>query len=650
MWEQSESLGTTTPFSVPHDPALPAHATGLNPMDVSASDPMFALVRPWLALCEGSTAPQQEKAPGGPAAPHGQPTAQPLLRTAPPHALEALLADLRKALHVSKTLRAKAEERLPYVLAAARDAHVTSPPQLAYMLATAEHESGMGSNMDEDYNGHDPGTYFEHKYGPGASPAKRLGNTHKGDGAKYFGRGFVQLTGRRNYTMWTERLKNEGFLLDGKEVDLVNHAELAMRPELAAKIMAEGMRDGTFTGRRLGKDINDKHVDFHSARRVINGTDRADRIAARAEEFLGILKRHPDALLQLGKSGMTGHGAGAGTAPHAAATGEEAEERLAERGMFRVGAQQARQFLKGSHDRLRGLAKGVWRRLPETAKNALRATGEAVAGGLTRTAGALSSTARMLRDRVTPTAESTEGGAENIDDLANLFRNEHLTAEQISRARELIAHQPAELQGGLYQELQAKVPYHNQRNNQSTEQGKGIGDKMCNLTSLAMALETLGIGNPEPDKHPQFEDYLESLRVKNKLPRRTERDGWGGVARAMGANVHILGEAGTRKRSWWEAQAQPKLRSGYAVMMSITGHIVRLQDVTTSGLVVDDPYGSVKLKKGTGHSWKEGTAAANRKTDPGSSETAGAHGEDAVWPWADVEQHSMLWVAALNRR
>ncbi len=53
-----------------------------------------------------------------------------------------------------------------------------------------------------------------------------LGNTEPGDGWKYHGRGFVQLTGRANY----EQI--------GKEMglDLVNHPELAENREIAAKI------------------------------------------------------------------------------------------------------------------------------------------------------------------------------------------------------------------------------------------------------------------------------------------------------------------------------------------------------------------------------------------------------------------------------
>jgi putative chitinase len=56
--------------------------------------------------------------------------------------------------------------------------------------------------------------------------AKALGNTQAGDGAKYKGRGFIQITGKANYT-------NAGQALG---IDLVNNPELAAKPDIAAKI------------------------------------------------------------------------------------------------------------------------------------------------------------------------------------------------------------------------------------------------------------------------------------------------------------------------------------------------------------------------------------------------------------------------------
>jgi len=41
-----------------------------------------------------------------------------------------------------------------------------------------------------------------------------------------------------------------------------------------------GMRDGTFTGRKLARYINGKTVDFYNARWVVNGRNREQKIVA----------------------------------------------------------------------------------------------------------------------------------------------------------------------------------------------------------------------------------------------------------------------------------------------------------------------------------------------------------------------------------
>jgi predicted chitinase len=53
-----------------------------------------------------------------------------------------------------------------------------------------------------------------------------LGNTQPGDGVKYKGRGFIMITGRANYTAASKALG----------IDLVNHPELAERPDVATKV------------------------------------------------------------------------------------------------------------------------------------------------------------------------------------------------------------------------------------------------------------------------------------------------------------------------------------------------------------------------------------------------------------------------------
>ena len=95
--------------------------------------------------------------------------------------------------------------------------------ELAQFLAQCEHESGDFSHMEEL-----GGEKYLAKYDPDVNPAKAksLGNTEAGDGARYKGRGFIQITGKANYTKAGEALG----------IDLVNNPEQAANPDVAAKI------------------------------------------------------------------------------------------------------------------------------------------------------------------------------------------------------------------------------------------------------------------------------------------------------------------------------------------------------------------------------------------------------------------------------
>lgn len=144
--------------------------------------------------------------------------------------------------------------------------------QAAYVLATAWHESARFRFMRELWGP----TMAQQKYeGRGD-----LGNFKAGDGKRFMGRGFVQLTGRRNYQDWSRRLG----------IDLVKEPHLAEQPEYAAKILVEGMRLGTFTGKSLSDYITVQNSDFVGARRIVNGTDKARMIAGYAEQFDVLLK------------------------------------------------------------------------------------------------------------------------------------------------------------------------------------------------------------------------------------------------------------------------------------------------------------------------------------------------------------------------
>lgn len=99
--------------------------------------------------------------------------------------------------------------------------------ELAQFLAQVKHESWNFSRLKEKPQPKVK-NYFAKKYDPKLAPrtAKILGNKHAGDGQRYHGRGYIQLTGRDNYRMASDALN----------IDLLKNPELASTPEVAAKI------------------------------------------------------------------------------------------------------------------------------------------------------------------------------------------------------------------------------------------------------------------------------------------------------------------------------------------------------------------------------------------------------------------------------
>ncbi|MCB1896600.1 MAG: hypothetical protein H6945_18420 [Zoogloeaceae bacterium] len=160
------------------------------------------------------------------------------------------------------------------------DGELKSVQWAAYMLATVKHECANRWMPITEYGRRD---YFD-KYETGTRLGRRLGNTEPGDGYRFRGRGYVQITGRANYARMTEALAL------GDDEDLVRDPDQALRPVIAYRIMSLGMRKGLFTGRKLADYINDDGCDYKEARRIINGQDQAELIAGYAETLEAILR------------------------------------------------------------------------------------------------------------------------------------------------------------------------------------------------------------------------------------------------------------------------------------------------------------------------------------------------------------------------
>ncbi|WP_263972278.1 hypothetical protein, partial [Psychrobacter sp. FME6] len=103
--------------------------------------------------------------------------------------------------------------------------------------------------------------------------AKVLGNDKPGDGFKYRGRGLIQITGKTNYQRFTEILN----------VNFVKSPDLVSEYKHSVPIIIYGMKEGTFTGKKLSDYINSSTIDYVQARWIVNGTNKREILAKNAK-------------------------------------------------------------------------------------------------------------------------------------------------------------------------------------------------------------------------------------------------------------------------------------------------------------------------------------------------------------------------------
>lgn len=161
-----------------------------------------------------------------------------------------------------KTLTQLQVDSIDALLSEVEAQGVTDMRQVAYIMATAYHECHRPSKPELRM-----------------TPMKEFGGETYLRGKKYYpyyGRGFSQLT-------WDYNYRKEGRRLG---LDLLGNPDLILNIPVAANSHVYCMIHGRYTGKKLADYITPVKADFINARRIINGTDRAELVAGYAEKFV----------------------------------------------------------------------------------------------------------------------------------------------------------------------------------------------------------------------------------------------------------------------------------------------------------------------------------------------------------------------------
>lgn len=102
-----------------------------------------------------------------------------------------------------------------------------------------------------------------------------LGNTIAGDGQKFKGRGFIQITGRYNYANYGQKLG----------LDLINNPDQALDVVVSAKILAQYFVD------RKVDDLCLKS-DWLGVRKAVNGVNRATGLPNGWEDYKKVINQY----------------------------------------------------------------------------------------------------------------------------------------------------------------------------------------------------------------------------------------------------------------------------------------------------------------------------------------------------------------------
>lgn len=155
-----------------------------------------------------------------------------------------------------KTRKSSIEANLPYVLDGLRDQGLPDRSMVLMALATIRAETEGFVPISEGVSRYNTRARPFDLYDTGTSIGRNLGNTQAGDGARFKGRGYIQLTGRDNYSRIGQSLN----------LDLTGNPDLANDPKDAGLILARFLKNHEAAIRAALAQ-----GDLKTARRKVNG-------------------------------------------------------------------------------------------------------------------------------------------------------------------------------------------------------------------------------------------------------------------------------------------------------------------------------------------------------------------------------------------
>lgn len=169
----------------------------------------------------------------------------------------------QQLLYIAPHAGARVSNVLPHLNECAKQYEINTPLRMAHFLAQVCHESGEFSYVKELASG----MAYEGR--------KDLGNVYAGDGPLYKGRGYMQLTGRNNYTRYEKESGNA----------VVKNPKLLESPKLA-------MDSACWFWKTHGlNELADKDNLTLVTKRVnggLNGFKEREKYLLRAKKALGI--------------------------------------------------------------------------------------------------------------------------------------------------------------------------------------------------------------------------------------------------------------------------------------------------------------------------------------------------------------------------